>query len=204
MFLNSLLVSYSEKIKDAEGETVGFLYKKVWTEYAQSSLMSVFLWIAVALFLVLVGVGILVRFRKPESLRQFATVAISLAVGFAVTVIVAMLSLAFMELSEKGRVYDLLLYPSAVLAGAVLLGAAATYASSMFSKKVFKITAIVSASIAAAAFIALLVCVGVYYGKNIDGDGYFNSDVARVNQIVLYVSAGLVLAAIVAIGFLFD
>lgn len=204
MFLNSLLVSYSEKIKGAEGETVGFLYRKVWTEYAQSSLMSVFLWIAVALFVAIVGVGILIRFKKPDALKQFATVAISLAVGFAVTVIVAMLSLAFMELNEKGRVYDLLLYPSAVLAGVVLLGAAATYVSSMLTRKAFKVTAIVSAGLAAAAFIALLVCVGVYYGKNIDGDGYFNSDVASVNQIVLYVSAALVLAAIVLIGFLFD
>ena len=192
----SLLASYSEEVFDADGETLGFLYGKVWTEYAQSSLMTVFLWIAALLFVSLLGAGILVRFKRQESLKSYVTVALSLAVGFSLTVIIAMLSLAFMEMNEKGRINELLLYPAATLAGTVLLGAAVTYGASLFGKKPFRIAATVSAGLAAAAFVALLVCIGVYYGRNIDGDGYFNSDAAKVNQIVLYLSAALLLAAL--------
>ncbi len=56
-----------------------------------------------------------------------------------------------------------------------------------------------------AALIASLVCIGVLYAKEIANDGYFNSDKtgSAVNQIVLYVSAVLVIALIVALGFLF-
>ena len=200
----SLLASYSEEVFDADGETLGFLYGKVWTEYAQSSLMTVFLWIAALLFVSLLGAGILVRFKRQESLKSYVTVALSLAVGFSLTVIIAMLSLAFMEMNEKGRINELLLYPAATLAGTVLLGAAVTYGASLFGKKPFRIAATVSAGLAAAAFVALLVCIGVYYGRNIDGDGYFNSDAAKVNQIVLYLSAALLLAAIFALGFVFN
>ncbi len=200
----SLLASYSEEVFDADGETLGFLYGKVWTEYAQSSLMTVFLWIAALLSVSLLGAGILVRFKRQESLKSYVTVALSLAVGFSLTVIIAMLSLAFMEMNEKGRINELLLYPAATLAGTVLLGAAVTYGASLFGKKPFRIAATVSAGLAAAAFVALLVCIGVYYGRNIDGDGYFNSDAAKVNQIVLYLSAALLLAAIFALGFVFN
>lgn len=204
MLLNSLLASYAEKVEDESGETLGYLYENVWTEYAKNCLMNVFLYAAIVLAVLLIGVGLVVRFRKQEALGGYIRTASALAVGFAVTVILAMLSLEFAELAEKGRVYTLLLAPAAVLAGVLLLGAAAIYASSFFGKKPFRITAITCAGLAGAALVALLVCIGVYYGQNIDGDGYFNSDVASVNQIVLYASAILILAVIVVLGFLFD
>ncbi len=54
-----------------------------------------------------------------------------------------------------------------------------------------------------ALLIASLVCIGVYYAQNISGDGYFNSDVAAVNQLLLYLFAALLLAAVVAGGLFF-
>ena len=62
----------------------------------------------------------------------------------------------------------------------------------------------VSASVVGAALVATLVCMGVYYAKNVAGDGYYNSDAASVNQIVLYVSAVVLIALIVGCAFLFD
>ena len=204
MLLNSLIASYADEVRDESGNTLGYLYKEVWTEYAKNCLTSVFLYAAIALAVVLIAVGFVVRSKKQEALGGYMKTAAALAVGFAVTVILAMLSLEFAELAEKGRVEALLLAPAAVLAGTLLLGAAVVYASSYFGKKPFKITAIVCASLVGAALIALLVCIGVHYAQNVDGDGYFNSDVATVNQIVLYISAALLLGAIAALGFLFD
>ena len=95
MLLNSLSAFYAEKIENADGDTVGYVYGEVWTEYAQNALASVFLWIAIALAVLLVGIGIAVRFRKPDTLKRYAAVATAFAAGFAATVIVAMLALGF-------------------------------------------------------------------------------------------------------------
>ncbi len=65
-----------------------------------------------------------------------------------------------------------------------------------------KLTATLSGCIAGAALVAALVCLGVYYAQNISDDGYFNSETSSVNQIVLYVSAALLIVLIVGGGFL--
>ncbi len=64
---------------------------------------------------------------------------------------------------------------------------------------------IVCGCIVGAALIASLVCLGVLYAREIADDGYYNSAEtgSAVNQIVLYVSAVLLVAAVVALGFLF-
>ena len=204
MLLNSLLSVYAEKVKNPDGETVGYLYKNVWTDYAKNTLSSVFLYAAIALAVLLIGIAILVRFKKREALPSYAKTAICIAVGFAVTVIIAMFSLELMHMQEKGRVHDLIVYPAATLMGVVILGAAAIYTGSLFGKKALKIAAYTAGGVALAALVALLVCVGVYYGQEIAADGYYNSDVASVNQVVLYLSAVIVLAGIIALGFVFD
>ena len=47
MLLNSLLASYADEVKDESGNTLGYLYKEVWTEYAKNCLTSVFLYAAI-------------------------------------------------------------------------------------------------------------------------------------------------------------
>ena len=202
MLLNSLSAFYAEKIENADGDTVGYVYGEVWTEYAQNALASVFLWIAIALAVLLVGIGIAVRFRKPDTLKRYAAVATAFAAGFAATVIVAMLALGFYEMSEKGYVFDLVLYPSVALGAVVLLGAAACYLSSLFSKKAFKITAIAAASAAGAAFTALMVCLGVYYAS---GDAETNNGaiITLSENVALYLCAAGLIAVILFLAFFF-
>ena len=202
MLLNSLSAFYAEKIENADGDTVGYVYGEVWTEYAQNALASVFLWIAIALAVLLVGIGIAVRFRKPDTLKRYAAVATAFAAGFAATVIVAMLALGFYEMNEKGYVFDLVLYPSVALGAVVLLGAAACYLSSLFSKKAFKITAIAAASAAGAAFTALMVCLGVYYAS---GDAETNNGaiITLSENVALYLCAAGLIAVILFLAFFF-
>lgn len=196
MFQSSLLSAYSEKIKDEEGNTLFYAYENVWTEYAKNSLANVFLYVAIALAVILVAVGIFVRFRREESLRRYAATAVAIAVGFCVSVIVAMLSLEFFEMNEKGYIFDLVLYPSVVLAAVVVLGVAATYVASLFGKKAFRITAIVCASLAGAALASLLVCSGVYFSS---GDAESNNwvEVTVSENVALYLSAAVIIIFIV-------
>ena len=160
MFLTSLLASYNDYFKDENGKH--YDYPDVWTAFAKDSLGSVFLWVALALALVLLCVGLLVKRKKPESFKGYLSAAVSLSIGFCATVIVAMLAHEFYDMAESGAVFDMVLYPSVVLAGVIVIGAAAGYVATLFSKKAFKITLITALSAAGAALLALLVCLGVY------------------------------------------
>ncbi len=195
MLLNSMLVSYNDYYKDADGGK-HYDYPDVWTGFAQNALSTVFLWTAVALAVVLISVGIFVFFKKKEKLPSYAQKAVAFAAGFAFTVIVAMLSVGFYEMSEKGYVFDLVLYPSVVLAAVIVIGIAACYVSSLFSKKAFKITAITVASVVGAALVALFVCLAVYYNS---GDAELNNGavVTDTESLALYLSAAGIIAVIV-------
>lgn len=186
MLLSSLLVSYNNSFKDENGKH--YDYPDIWTSFAKQSLTTVFLWVAVTLAVILIAVGLLVRWKKAEALKSYFTVALSLAVGFAATVIVAMLALEFYDMAEDGAVFDMVLYPSIVAAGTILLGAAAVYCASLFSKKAQKITLITALSVAGAALVALLVCLGVYLstGSAEENNG---ATITLTENVVLYVCA---------------
>ena len=103
MLLNSLLFAYTDTIKDPEGKVIGYDYPDIWTSFAKDKLATVFLWAAVALAAVLLAVGLFVWFKRQEKFKRFFVTAMTLAVGFAVAVIVTMLSLEFMDMAEKLR-----------------------------------------------------------------------------------------------------
>ncbi len=154
---------------------------------------SVFFWLTVAALLAFVLCVFLI---KGETRKRFFKVALIAAIGYACIVGITMLVLSFLE----DGIVTLLFAPlvtaiAAVGAGAILLVLKRT-----------RLTYIVAGCLAGTAVIAALVCMGVYYAQNIDADGYFNSEAtgAKVNQIVLYVSSVLLLALVIALGFICD
>lgn len=193
MFLSTLLVSHSDYFKDENG-VKHYDYPDIWTSFAKSALTQVFLWFLVALVVVLVAVGLFVKFKKSENLKSFLTVAVSLFVGACVTVIVAMLALEFFDMYESEALFDIILYPSIVLACVIVLGIAAIYVGSLFPKKTFKITAITAVSVMGAAFIAFIVCLIVYYTSG-DAEDINGATITVNEKVGLYLSAlGLVVA----------
>lgn len=201
MFHFSLLSSFISKTDD------GYVYEDVWTEYASDLLSSVFMYTAIALAVILIGIGIFVKLKKPESLGAFVKIAATIVITFALVVILTMLTIGFAKISEKGYAQKenklLELVPPLVLGGVIVLGIIATYLSHFFTQKAFKITLISSLSCIGAAFIATIVCLIVYYSKSIAGDGYYDSEeYGNLNQLALYLSsAGLVIVAIVTAFF---
>ncbi|MGN0823872.1 MAG: energy-coupled thiamine transporter ThiT [Candidatus Coproplasma sp.] len=203
MFSNSLLSAYFDRIKypDENGKKY-YLYESVWADYAKSTLSMTFFYVAIALAVILIGIGIFVRLKKAESLGAYVKTAATIAITFAVTVIVTMVALGFAKISEKGYWEDqaIEIIPPIVLAGVAVIGIIASYVSSFFSKKANKITLITSVSLIGAALVATLVCMGIFFAKSIAGDGYYDSpEYGKLNQVGLYVSAGaLVVGAVVA------
>lgn len=200
MFLTSLLASYNDYFKDENGKH--YDYPDVWTAFAKDSLGSVFLWVALALALVLLCVGLLVKRKKPESFKGYLSAAVSLSIGFCATVIVAMLALEFYDMAESGAVFDMVLYPSVVLAGVIVIGAAAGYVATLFSKKAFKITLITALSAAGAALLALLVCLGVYL-SNGSAEENNGATITLTENAVLYVSAAALIGLLLFFALFF-
>ncbi len=198
MFRNFLLGSaFLDSFKDENGSK-RYVYGDVWTGIAQDALMKVFLYSAIALAVVLLAVGIFVRFRKTEILKGYLKTAFTLALGFAATVIVTMLALEFFDMHEKGALFGIVIYPSVALGVTVVLSIAACYVCSLFSKKTFRISLIVCGSLCAAALIALFVCLGVYFasGNAADTNGVSQES---VKNLPLYLCSLGIIAAIALI-----
>ncbi len=208
MFFNTLLSSYFDRITypDENGKKY-YLYEEVWADYAKNTLSTTFLYTALALAVILIGIGIFVKLKKSESFGAYVKTAAVIAVTFAVTVIVAMVALGFGKISEKGYWADqaIEIIPPLVLAAVVVLGFAASYIASLFSPKAYKITLIVSLSVIGAALIATLVCLGVHFANTIAGDGYYDSpEYGKLDQVGLYVSAAALVVVAVVAAFLLD
>ena len=79
------------------------LADSLWTEGARDTMPKIFLWTALALVVILIGMGIFVRFKRPESLGKYIGISIALTVGFAVAVIVSMFSLEIIHMKAKNQ-----------------------------------------------------------------------------------------------------
>lgn len=199
MFHHSLLSSFLYETDD------GYVYEKPWTEYATETLSQVFMYVALALAVVLIAIGIFVKLKKPDSFGAFFKTASAIALTFAITVIITMLALGFAKIAEKGyaeRDNGLLeLIPPLVLGTVIIIGTIASYIAHLFTPKAFKITLITSVSLIGAALIATIVCLIVYFTSTVSNDGWYGE---TINQLALYLSAGGLIVLIVASAVLLD
>lgn len=202
MLLNALLASYQGYWTTGEGENEveHYDYPDVWTSFAQESLMNVFLYTAIVLVVVLLAVGLFVRYKRSESLKAYTRTALALAVGFAVTVIVAMLSLEFFDMQENGYVFDIVLWPAVVCVAVVILSIAAAYVASLYSKKAYRLTGIIAGSLSAASLVAVIVCLCVYFASG-DAESNNGVTVTSTESLAMYLCAVGLIAVIVALAF---
>lgn len=147
-------------------------------------------WLTLALAL---GFLIAVLLLKGEKRAKFFKISLFAAIGYACAVALMFL---IWNLIEDG-IALLIFIPLVVLVAAV---AACTV---VLALRRDKFTYILSGCIVGAALVAVLVCMGVHYAQNYDSDGYYNSDIASVDQIVLYVSAAALLVLLVALALFF-
>lgn len=206
-----LLSSYLEKVYDENGDRIGYLYEELWTEYASSLLGKAFLFAALFLAVALLVVGVFVRRKKAENMPAFLKTASAIAVTFAVTVIVTMLTIGFGKIGEKGYMSEkpmlLVLIPPMILAAVALIGGIATYIAFLFSKKAGKTALYITFGALAAALVAALVCLAVYFNRNVKNGGYYDTadgSYGTVNQLILYVASILLVVAVLVAAFFTD
>ena len=152
---------------------------------------GVFFWGAIAFFLaVIIGAAVL----KEEKRKNFLKICLFVGVCYACLVGAVLLILSFME----DGIAALLFYPLLVL----LLCTAGSAVAIYFRPK--KLTVIIAGCVTGAAAIAVLICMGVLYASGdslisnwiTDDDG--NADPTKVSQLGLYLSAALLVVAIIA------
>lgn len=129
---------------------------------------------------------------KDEQRKKFLRYASISAVAYACAVALMFLIWTFVD----DGIVTMLFVPILILIAAIA-GSAVTL---FFNRS--KNVIIALGCIVGAAALATLVCMGVFYAQNIADDGYYNSEIASVNQIVLYISAAALIIIIVALGFL--
>lgn len=202
----SLLSSFLFETELENGDGA-YVYENVWQDYATHALTNIFMYMAIALAVILLGVGLFVHFCKKDKLAGFLKVAGGICAGFIVTVIVTMFSLSYMRIFEKGyEQYDMMLYyvmvPAIILAVIAVGGIIAAYIASMFSQKSFKITLITVASLFGAMLITELVLLAVYFNSGTAENNNWEF-LTKEENIWLYVSAAVLVAAIAAAAVFF-
>ncbi|MBO7326276.1 MAG: energy-coupled thiamine transporter ThiT [Clostridia bacterium] len=157
-----------------------------------SNLGYVALYLALAIIGIGTIVGILIKKFKPDYVKDFVKVLSGIVIGYAVAVVVIM---TYIKMQDTD-IEPLLFYPIlATLITAIVCGIALLIALP-FGKKPVQITAIVSGTLLAGCFVALMVCMS----KQFDIIG---SDYEHASTVGLIVSA-VVVMAILALAVIFS
>ena len=102
---------------------------------------------------------------------------------------------------DKQALVQYLLVPLTVLLSLTFLSVTAFLIVGKYKPGAKKLCAIIGGTLVSIAFVAVLICISAYYTTKIADDGYYNSDVATVKQIALYLSAVLTIAVIIGLAF---
>ena len=164
-------------------------------ETLSDKLQFVALYLAVALVVAFIIVGLLVWFFKKEKFADFKKYAVGITTGFAVTMVVV-----FAYVKFQCNIDDMqakLFYPILATLITVVAGAIAMLVSSLFSNKAVKISFIVTAVLTLGCFIATMVLMSQYYGDIAD---YY----PNANLVGMIVSAVVFMVIMVAMWFVGD
>ncbi|MBD5086100.1 MAG: energy-coupled thiamine transporter ThiT [Clostridiales bacterium] len=161
---------------------------------------TIFLWIAVALVIAFIAMkcGLMLRKKANYSEEQYLVAnkainktILAITLVFATSVIITFAACYFSEVAKgDDTLTPILFYPLLVLA--VLAVASAV----VLAIRPVKLIKIISAVVCGAAFIAVLVCMIVYYASGKAGEAFSN--------VGLYVSAIFVAAIIITLAFIAD
>ena len=177
MFLNSLLAS----------ETVWY---PVLFDSPHNAVRSVAIWLTLALTVAFVVSAFVI---KGENRARFLKISLIAAVIYACVLGAIFLVFAFVEDGIK----PVLFIPLAVLIVAIAANAI------LLSVRKNRVTLLISACAVGGALIATLVCMGIHFASgDAAADNWLTND--DVNTVGLYVSAILLIAAVVAVAFFAD
>ncbi len=168
----------------------------------------VVMWLTIAVVCAAVLTGIILFFAKREIFPKYVKYAVWGFVFYALVIGIFMLSANIVkhtsdEYLDKNwlnkEVITYVFVPLLVAVILMLISAAVTFTLSLkkVDKKIFKPVAISLGAICAAAVVAAAVTIAIYFSRHINGGGYYDGDYGKLNQVALYVSAGVIIAAVI-------
>lgn len=184
--------------------------------YFVDTLKIVALYATIAVIAVLVLVGFIVFFRNKNdkeffvkylkvSIFVFLVYALLFGIILLVFDIVKHYDAAYLEDNYVSKdIIFFVLLPSAATLFLALVTAVIGFIKSKRESTLLKIVLRAASIVTILAIIASLVLIGLYYGNNISGDGYYTDESSKFNQVALYVSAILLVAFTVALAIIFD
>lgn len=164
-------------------------------ETLSDKLQYVALYLAVAIVVAFIAIGLLVWHFKKEKFADFKKYAVGIVTGFAVTMVVV-----FAYVKFQCNIDDMqakLFYPILATLITVVAGAIAMLVSSLFNDKAVKISFIVTAVAVLGCFIATMVLMAQYYGDI--AENYPNA-----NLVGMIVSAVVFMVIMVVMWFVGD
>lgn len=178
------------------------------TEYLVDSVEPVVRWLSIGLVIALVLAGIVLFFVKREAVMPYVKWAI---LSFFVYALVIGILMVILEIAkhysvdyatenwlDREAVLSYVLVPLLVLLAVILASTLAVFAAKKLLPQAFKPTLITCGALSLAAFIAAAVFMGIYFADTLS-ESYDD-----VNQIVLYISAAVLIILAIVLAFVCD
>lgn len=165
-------------------------------------------WVTVTIVIALIVAGVVVYAMKHDIFTRYIKIAGLSFFIYAVLLAITMLVFTMVDNSdnytENGMLTSNVLVPVIVICGVIVIATAVLTVLHARGSKAFKAAAIVSGLMLLASVIVAAVLIGAFYNENISNDGYYNSDIASVNNAALYIGMGVLIVALVLIGIFCD
>lgn len=169
--------------------------------YAFDVAEPVALWLTVAVVAVLLIAGVALYFIKREVFAKYAKYGVLAFVGYALVLGIIMLVLQLVKRTDPAYLKDkylnadvvnYVLVPLLTLFAVTLAVGVALFFISKKKPNLFKPLAIALGALCGVGIVASAVTIGIYYANHLTHDGYYN-DYGTVEQVALYVSAGVII-----------
>lgn len=164
----------------------------------------VLLWITVAVLALIIISGVVVFFAARKAFSKYVKHSLFCFLVYSLVAGIYMLALTIAKYYGAGGKYEgkdqvtYIFLPICISLLLILSFAVTAFFGAKNKSYALKIVKIAEASAAALSVIVTLVLIFVYFKNNIKGDGYYDP---YVNNVALYVSAALLVAAAIAVAF---
>ena len=181
------------------------------SNYTFDTLEPIAKWISIGVLGTFVLALLIVLFRKKETYTK-TEVAKTLG-GVAVLYAIIMgITLVVLEMAKKfsgsylednwvnKNIIPYVFVPILVTLVLSLIGLITLFIVSKKKPELFKKVSLIVLIVCGVALITTIILIAVFYSKNIVGDGYYTGDYGKLNSPILYVSAFVLVAVVVALA----
>ena len=177
--------------------------------YLMDTVEPYIIWGTVGLVAALLLAGLMVFLYK--MFKSYAKAALVLFIFYALIAGIFMLVLDIIKhydpayLEENYVNADIVPYvfvPAVVTLGLTLISAAVLFIVAAKKREKLTLASMICGAVCLVSLIVTLVLMGIFYSRNIVGDGYYTEGYGNLNSVALYVSAAALVICAVAAAFI--